>query len=64
MIKRDKEVKWMTEAKSYFERIKKMIGEAPVLAIPNYMKEFLIFSFASEHTIIVVLLHKNIEGFE
>jgi hypothetical protein len=28
------------------------------------MKEFLIFSFSSEHTIVVVLLQKNDEGFE
>jgi hypothetical protein len=52
------------EAKASFERIKKVIGEAPVLANPDYMKEFLIFSFASEHTIAVVLLQKNDEGFE
>jgi hypothetical protein len=52
------------EAKASFERIKKMIGEAPVLASPDYMKEFLIFSFTSEHTIAVVLLQKNDEGFE
>jgi hypothetical protein len=28
------------------------------------MKEFLIFSFSSEHTIVDVLLQKNDEGFE
>jgi hypothetical protein len=30
----------------------------------DYTKEFLIFSFASEHTIAAVLLQKNDEGFE
>jgi hypothetical protein len=64
MLKKDNEVKWTTEAKASFERIKKVIGEAPVLASPDYMKEFLIFSFASEHTITTVLLQKNDEGFE
>jgi hypothetical protein len=34
------------------------------LASPDYTKEFLIFSFASEYTIVPVLLHKNEEGFE
>jgi hypothetical protein len=34
------------------------------LASPDYTKEFQIFSFASEHTIKVVLLQKNKEGFE
>jgi hypothetical protein len=64
MLKKDSEVKWTTEAKASFECIKKVIGEASVLASPDYMKEFLIFSFASEHTITVVLLQKNDEGFE
>jgi hypothetical protein len=64
MLKRDNEVKWTTEAKAYFECIKKAIGEALVLASLDYMKEFLIFSFAFEHTIAFVLLHKNDEGFE
>lgn len=35
-----------------------------MLANPDYLKEFMIFSFASEHTIVVVLLQKNEEGFE
>jgi hypothetical protein len=64
MLKKDNEVKWKTKAKESFERIKKVIGEAPVLASPDYMKEFLIFSFASEHTITTMLLQKNDEGFE
>jgi hypothetical protein len=64
MLKKDREVKWTTKAKASFERIKKVIGEAPVLASSDYVKEFLIFSFASEHTIAVVLLQKNDEGFE
>jgi hypothetical protein len=64
MLKKENEFKWKTEAKDSFECIKKVIGEAPVLASPDYMKEFLIFSFSSEHTIAVMLLQKNDEGFE
>jgi hypothetical protein len=64
MIKKDSEVKRTTEAKEYFIHIKKVIGEALVLASPNYMKKFLFFSFASQHTIVVILLQKNDEGFE
>jgi hypothetical protein len=64
MLKKDNEVKWTAEAKASFERVKKSIGEAPVLASPDYTKEFLIFSFASEHTVAAVLLQKNEEGFE
>ena len=35
-----------------------------MLASPNYLKDFLIFLFASERTIAAVLLQKNEEGFE
>jgi hypothetical protein len=34
------------------------------LVSPDYKKEFLIFSFASEHTDAIVLLQKNEEGFK
>jgi hypothetical protein len=40
------------------------LNEAPVLIIPDYSKEFLIFSFASFNTLVVVLLQKNTEGLE
>jgi hypothetical protein len=64
MLKKDSEIKWTAEAKASFEQVKKSISEAPVLASPDYTKEFQIFSFASEHTIAVVLLQKNEEGFK
>jgi hypothetical protein len=64
MLKKDSRVNWTTEAKASFAHIKKVISEAPVLASPDYLKDFLIFSFASEHTIAAVLLQKDDEGFE
>jgi hypothetical protein len=64
MLKKNNEVKWTTEARAYFDHIKKVISEAPVLASPDYLKEFFIFSFASEHTLAAVLLQKNEEGYE
>jgi hypothetical protein len=63
MLKKDSELKWTTESKVSFERIKKVIGEELVLTNLDYMKEFLIFSFAYEHMIVAVLLQKNEEGF-
>jgi hypothetical protein len=47
-----------------FERIKQDIVQAPVLISPDYSKEFMIFSFASENTIVVVLLQRNEQGYE
>ena len=56
MLKKNSEVKWTAEAKSSFARIKKVISEALVLASPDYLKDFLILSFASKHTLATVLL--------
>ena len=64
MLRKNNEVKWTTEARASFAHIKKFISEAPVLESPDYLKEFFIFSFASEHTLAAVLLQKNEEGFE
>jgi hypothetical protein len=62
MLKKDANIKWSQEAKSSFHGIKHGLVEALVLVSPDYSKEFLIFSFASEETIVVVLLQKNEEG--
>jgi hypothetical protein len=40
------------------------LTEEPVLINPDYSKDFLIFSFASFDTVVVVLLQKNVEGLE
>ena len=52
------------EAKEYFANIKKALTKDHVLISPNFTKEFMIFSFASEHTIARVLLHKNEQNLE
>ena len=40
------------------------LTKAPVLVSPDFTKEFLTFSFASEDTLVVVLLQKNKDGLE
>jgi hypothetical protein len=64
VLKNESEVKWNAKSKASFEPVKKAIGETQVLVSPYYTKEFLIFSFSSEHIIASVLLQKNKEGFE
>ena len=64
MLKNDKDVKWNSEARNSFQHIKKVVTEAPVLVSPQFDKDFMIFSFASPHTIVVVLLQKNPDGHE
>ena len=64
MLKKDQEVKWTAEVKKSFEKIKMALTKAPVLVSPDFTKEFLTFSFASEDTLAVVLSQKNKDGLE
>eukprot|EP00253_Pinus_taeda_P034932 PITA_34932 len=64
MLKKDSKVKWTIEAKQAFEEIKIALTRTPVLTSPRFDKDFIIFSFASEHTIFVVLLQKDDLGCE
>ena len=64
MLKKEQGIKWTLEAKTSFELVKQALTKTPVLINPNFSKYFYIFSFASEHTIAVVLLQKNPQGKE
>ena len=64
MLRKGSEIKWSLEAKKSFEEIKDALTKALVLISPNFEKDFQIYSFASEHTIVGVLLQKNEEGHE
>jgi hypothetical protein len=63
MLKKGNEIKWNPEARRSFEYIKVAPTKAPVLAIPNFTKDFILFSFASEHTSADILLHKDDNNF-
>eukprot|EP00253_Pinus_taeda_P035356 PITA_35356 len=64
MLKKESKVKWTIEAKQAFEEIRIALTRTPVLTSPKFDKDFIIFSFASEHTIVVVLLQKDDLGCE
>ena len=64
MLKKGHEIKWTAEATQNFKEIKQAISEAPMLVSPDFNKDFLIFSYASENTIAAVLLQKNNENME
>ena len=64
MLKNDNEIKWVVDARKYFKDIKKYITKALVLVSPEFSKYFLVFSYASKHTIARVLLHKNNQNVE
>ena len=59
MIKRDSNCKWTKERKEAFEKIKEAFAEAPTLRSPNFDNEFILYTFASDHSIVVVLTQKN-----
>ena len=62
MLKKGVDIKWTVEAKNSFEEIKRALTQAPVLISPDFSKEFLVFTFASENTIVGVLLQKGQQG--
>eukprot|EP00253_Pinus_taeda_P005904 PITA_05904 len=64
MLKKDSKVKWTVEANQAFEGIKLTLTQTPVLTNPQFDREFIIFSFASQHTIAAVLLQKDDQGNE
>ena len=59
MIKKDSNFRCTKERKEAFEKIKESIVEAPTLRSPNFDKEFILYTFASNHLIMAVLTQKN-----
>ena len=64
LLKKDTKFIWDETCEIAFMKLKKAISTAPVLACPDYSKEFLVYSYASEDTIAGVLLQKNDEKHE
>eukprot|EP00253_Pinus_taeda_P002549 PITA_02549 len=59
MLKKDSQVRWTEEAIKSFNLVKLALSSAPVLVNPNYTHDFILFSFASKHTMEAVLLQKR-----
>ena len=59
MLKKDSTVKWSEEDIKSFNLVKFSLSDAPVLISPEYTQDFIIFSFASEHTMATVLMQKR-----
>ena len=59
MIKKGSNFKWSKERKEAFDKIKEAIAKAPTLRSPNFNNEFILYTFASNHSIVVVLTQKN-----
>ena len=59
MLKKDNTVKWSEDSIKSFNLVKFSLSNAPVLISLNYTQDFIIFSFASEHTMAGVLIQKR-----
>jgi len=64
MLRKDSSIKCTVEAKQAFEEIKMALTRTLVLTSPQFDRDFIFFSFASEHTMVVVLLQKDDQGCE
>eukprot|EP00253_Pinus_taeda_P011791 PITA_11791 len=59
MLKKDSEIRWTEGAVKSFNLIKVILSLAPTLISPDYTQYFILFSFASEHTLAAVLMQKR-----
>ena len=52
-------MKWIEEAMKSFNLVKYALSIALVLISPDYTQDFILFSFASKHTMAAVLMQKR-----
>jgi hypothetical protein len=64
LLKNDIEFRWDDKALQSFQDIKYPISQAPVLISLDYSRDFVIFSFTSQHTMTCVLLQKYVDDHE
>jgi hypothetical protein len=64
LIKKDVQYHWGPYEIQAFDSIKKSIVEAPSLIIPDFSRDFTLYTFASERSYVVVLTQKNVENNE
>lgn len=58
LMSENKVLKWNEEGKKAFEPIKEAIAQAPILVNPNFKKDFIIYCYASKHTMSGILLKR------
>ena len=62
MVKQSVQFKWIDLEKSAFNKIKIAIAHAPSLKSPNFEKDFILYTFASDNSLEVVLTQKEEGG--
>ncbi|XP_057850259.2 uncharacterized mitochondrial protein AtMg00860-like [Cryptomeria japonica] len=56
--------KWPEEAKNAFEKIKGSVANVPTLVNPDFTKDFILYCYASDHTMSGILLQLDEHGAE
>ena len=59
MVKQSAQFKWTNVEKNAFSKIKTSIAHAPSLKSPNFKKDFILYTFASDDSLAVVLTQKE-----
>ena len=55
MVKESVQFKWNNVEKNAFSKIKTSVAHAPSLKSPNFEKDFLLYTFASDDSLAAVL---------
>jgi hypothetical protein len=64
MLKKDVDYKWTKERNDAFRKNKEVIVKASTLQSPNFEKDFILFTFSFDHSIVVVLTQEDEVGEE
>ena len=64
MVKQKAEYKWEASQQEAFASIKEAIANSPSLMSPNFLKEFILYTFTTDTTYTAVLTQKNQDGDE
>ena len=64
MMKQNVQFKWTDIEKNALRKIKTAVAHAPSLKIPDFDKDFILYTFASDDSLAAVLTQKEDEGDE
>ena len=64
IIKQSAQFKWTNLEKGAFNKIKAAIANAPSLKSPDFEKDFILYTFASDNSLTIVLMQKEEGGDE
>ena len=62
MVKQNAQFKWTKAEKNAFSKIKTAFAHAPSLKIPDFDKDFILYTFASDDSLAAVLTQKEDGG--